>query len=85
MEHYYSKISFKRTKLSSIPQASTDLGESANLGERANESEIYRSNEAIDLNSLHTDPGERLAIRKYHPNDHDAIRRSYLQQGPFQP
>lgn len=39
----------------------------------------------VNINSLKFDTGERLTIRKYHPNEHDAIRRMYLQNGPFQP
>ncbi|XP_059294682.1 uncharacterized protein LOC132047692 [Lycium ferocissimum] len=79
MERYYHKVSSKRPKLSSTTPDSIDLEE------KINESEQHRQNEGIDLSSLPIDPGERLAIRKYHPNDHDAIRRSYIHQGPFQP
>ncbi|XP_060177762.1 uncharacterized protein LOC132607694 [Lycium barbarum] len=74
MERYYHKVSSKHPKPSSTTPDSTDLGE------RTNESEQHRQNEGIDLNSLPKDPGERLAIRKYHPNDHDATRRSCIHQ-----
>jgi len=32
-----------------------------------------------------SDPGLRQSISNYHPNDHDKIRREYLQRGPCQP
>ncbi|XP_050207452.1 uncharacterized protein LOC126656872 [Mercurialis annua] len=39
----------------------------------------------VDLNALPADPGERLKIDSYHPNDRDEVRRAYLQKGPCQP
>ncbi|XP_050211757.1 uncharacterized protein LOC126661918 [Mercurialis annua] len=39
----------------------------------------------VDLNALSSDPGERLKINSYHPNDRDEVRRAYLRKGPFQP
>lgn len=38
-----------------------------------------------DLNNLPADPGRRLKITRYHPNDRDKVRRAYLQKGPCQP
>ena len=38
-----------------------------------------------DVNRLPYDPGERLPIASYPFNDQDAIRRSYILKGPFQP
>jgi hypothetical protein len=44
-----------------------------------------QSRQEIDLENLPYDPGERRRISSYHPNDHDKIRRAYLQRGPYQP
>ena len=38
-----------------------------------------------DVNRLPYDPGERLPIASYPFNDQDAIRRSYILNGPYQP
>ena len=38
-----------------------------------------------DINRLPRDPAERLPIASYPFNDQDAIRRSYILKGPFQP
>ena len=38
-----------------------------------------------DVDRLPHDPGERLPIASYHANDQDAVRRSYILRGPFQP
>ncbi|KRH32516.1 hypothetical protein GLYMA_10G055700v4 [Glycine max] len=35
--------------------------------------------------NLSSDPGKRIKISAYHPNDRDKIRRAYLQRGPCQP
>ena len=39
----------------------------------------------FNLENLHSDPGLREKISSYHPNNHDEIRRFYLQKGPCQP
>ena len=39
----------------------------------------------FDVDHLPHDPGERLPIASYHPNDQDAIRRAYILRGAFQP
>ena len=41
------------------------------------------SNE-FDLNSLERDPGKRLQIWQYPPNQMDEVRRAYLKWGPYQ-
>ena len=38
-----------------------------------------------DINRLPRDPAERLPIASYPFNDQDAIRRSYILNGPYQP
>jgi len=80
MERYYSKVSRNLSKSSLTPQNSFNLEE-----ENSNELEQGRQSERVDITSLKFNPGERLPIRKYHPNERDAIRRMYLQNGPFQP
>ena len=36
----------------------------------------------FNLENLHSDPGQQEKISSYHPNNHDEIRRFYLQKGP---
>lgn len=38
----------------------------------------------FNLENLPSDPGLREKISSYHPNNHDGIRRFYLQKGPCQ-
>lgn len=38
-----------------------------------------------DLNDLPSDPGLRIKISAYDPNDQEKVRRAYLQKGPCQP
>ncbi|XP_075109170.1 uncharacterized protein LOC107797485 [Nicotiana tabacum] len=78
MKRYYPTTS-------KIPKSSSTSQDLSNLEEIANESKQHQQSERVNLGSLEVDPGERLAIRKYHPNDRDAIRRTYLQRGAFQP
>ncbi|XP_075077949.1 uncharacterized protein LOC142164252 [Nicotiana tabacum] len=75
MKRYYPTTS-------KIPKSSST---SQDLSKIANESEQHQQSERVNLGSLEVDLGERLAIRKYRPNDRDAIRRTYLQRGAFQP
>ena len=39
----------------------------------------------VDVTNLPTDPGLRIKISNYHPNERDQIRRHYLQNKPCQP
>ena len=39
----------------------------------------------IDLKNLRSDPGLQEKISSYHPNNHDEIRKFYLQKCPYQP
>ncbi|KAF8393116.1 hypothetical protein HHK36_021357 [Tetracentron sinense] len=39
----------------------------------------------VNLTDLPADPGLRIRISNYNPNDQDEIRRLYLQKGPCQP
>lgn len=43
------------------------------------------STDYIDLDDLPYDPGERIGILEYNPNQRDEIRRRYLEKGPCQP
>ena len=36
----------------------------------------------FNLENLHSNLGLREKISSYHPNNHDEIRRLYLQKGP---
>ena len=39
----------------------------------------------FNLENLPSDPEPREKISSYHSNNHDEIRRYYLQKGPYQP
>ena len=39
----------------------------------------------VDVSTLPSDPADRNPISYYDVNDHDEIRRAYIQRGPFQP
>ena len=39
----------------------------------------------FNLENLSSETGLREKISSYHPNNHDEIRRYYLQKGPCQP
>ncbi|XP_058777614.1 uncharacterized protein LOC131651908 [Vicia villosa] len=39
----------------------------------------------VNLDELPLDPGRRIKMSAYLPNDRDKIRKVYLQRGPFQP
>ena len=39
----------------------------------------------VNVNDLEADPGLRIQISRYHPNDQDIVRRHYLLLGPCQP
>ena len=39
----------------------------------------------VDVANLPTDPGLRIKISNYHPNERDQIRGHYLQSKPCQP
>ena len=39
----------------------------------------------FNLENFHSDPGLREKVSSYHPNNHDEMRRFYLQKGPCQP
>ncbi|KAG5087926.1 hypothetical protein JHK86_000538 [Glycine max] len=49
------------------------------------ESSLQQQRIEINLEDLPSDPGKRIKISAYHPNDRDKIRRTYLQRGPCQP
>ena len=39
----------------------------------------------FDSSAIQSDPAERKPISHYHPNEHDEVRRAYIQKGPCQP
>ncbi|XP_077251302.1 uncharacterized protein LOC143890485 [Tasmannia lanceolata] len=44
-----------------------------------------RARVGVNVAVLPADPGLRIRISDYHPNERDQIRRAYLQKGPHQP
>lgn len=43
------------------------------------------SKQEVDLDSLPADPKKRISSQNYHADEHDEIRRTYIQRGPHQP
>nr|XP_016454667.1 PREDICTED: zinc finger MYM-type protein 1-like [Nicotiana tabacum] len=84
MKRFYPPVSSKLPQSSSSSLIVTPVEENLNqLVEQPQSSKKQR--QGIDLDSLKTDPKERLPIRDFHPNEHDEIRREYLRRGPCQP
>jgi len=50
-----------------------------------NPAPIAQKEPIYDISRLPLDPGERQPIANYPVNDQDAVRRSYIIKGPFQP
>nr|XP_016447670.1 PREDICTED: uncharacterized protein LOC107772704 [Nicotiana tabacum] len=79
MKRFYPLVSSKLPQSSSSSLITISVEENLNkLVEQPQSSKKQR--QGIDLDSLKTDPKERLPIRDFHPNERDEIRR-----GPCQP
>ncbi|XP_070050215.1 uncharacterized protein [Nicotiana tomentosiformis] len=79
MKRFYPLVSSKLPQSSSSSLIAISVKENLNkLVEQPQSSKKQR--QGIDLDSLKTDPKERLPIRDFHPNERDEIRR-----GPCQP
>ena len=72
MEKYLIKK--PRTQDSSPVQGSSHVQDSSSSSKRIRVD--------FNLESLYSDPRLREKISSYHPNNHDEIRRFYLQKGP---
>nr|XP_016479668.1 PREDICTED: uncharacterized protein LOC107800913 [Nicotiana tabacum] len=84
MKRFYPPVSSKLPQSSLSSLIVTPVEENLNqLVEQPQSSKKQR--QGIDLDSLKTDPKERLPIRDFHPNESDEIRREYLRRGPCQP
>ncbi|XP_050906241.1 uncharacterized protein LOC127119919 isoform X2 [Lathyrus oleraceus] len=53
--------------------------------EHQSSSEEQEQQIEVNLDELPLDPGKRIKMSAYLPNDRDKIRKFYLQRGPFQP
>jgi hypothetical protein len=53
----------------------------------SNEQATSSSQQHVQLNleELPSDPGKRMKMSSYHPNDQEIIRKRYIQSGPCQP
>jgi len=80
MERFFkSKLPVKR-KLPSTEQQTNSQEQQLSLISLSQEHQIE-----VNLEELPLDPGKRIKMSAYHPNDRDRIRKFYLQRGPFQP
>nr|XP_016509660.1 PREDICTED: zinc finger MYM-type protein 1-like [Nicotiana tabacum] len=79
MKRFYPLVSSKLPQSSSSSLIVTPVEKHLNqLVEQPQSSKKQR--QGIDLDSLKTDPKERLPIRDFHPNERDEIRREYLRR-----
>ncbi|XP_009775300.1 uncharacterized protein LOC142161696 [Nicotiana tabacum] len=84
MKRFYPSVSSKLPQPSSYSPIATSVEQNLNRLEEQPQSS-KRQRQGIDLDSLLTDPKERIPIRDYHPNERDEIKREYLRRGPCQP
>jgi hypothetical protein len=76
MEGFFKKkLPIKRKLPSNEDQISSQEKQSSSQEQRIE----------VNLDELPLDPGKRIKMSAYHPNDRDKIRKVYLQRGPFQP
>ncbi|XP_019229224.1 PREDICTED: zinc finger MYM-type protein 1-like [Nicotiana attenuata] len=84
MKRFYPPASSKLPQPSSSSPIATPVEQNLNQLEEQPQSS-KRQRQGVDLDSLPTDPKERIPIRDYHPNERDEIRREYLRRGSYQP
>ncbi|XP_077251768.1 uncharacterized protein LOC143890992 [Tasmannia lanceolata] len=60
-------------------------GQNSNATEELAQSCSKRPRVEVNIADLPVDPGLRIRISDYHPNERDKIQRHYLQREPYQP
>jgi len=93
MHKYFKKLRNESSSPSNFASENSQLNQETseqntqtqapNFDATPNPSSSARSQ--VDLSTLQSDPGERKLISHYHPNEHDEVRRAYIQKGPYQP
>jgi len=93
MHRYFKKLSSESSSLSTFASENSPLNQeigennnqtqAPNFDATTNPSSFARSQ--VYLSAIKSDPGERKPISHYHPNEHDEVRRAYIQKGPYQP
>jgi len=93
MHRYFKKLGSESSSPSTFASENSPLNQETgehntqtqapNFDTTTNPSSFGRSQ--VDLSALQSDPAKRKLISHYHPNEHDEIRRTYIQKGPYQP
>ena len=93
MHRYFNKLRNESSSPSSFASENSPLNQETreqntqtqapNFDATTNPSSSARSQ--VDLSTLQSDPGERKPISHYHPNEHDEVRRAYIQKSLYQP
>ena len=92
MHRYFKKLtteSFPSTSASENSPLNQEAGEhntqtqTPNFAANTNRSSCGRSR--VDSSALQSDPAERKPISHYHPNEHDEVRRAYIQKALVNP
>jgi len=91
-DRYFKKLITKSFPSTSAPENSPlnqETGEhntqTQTLNFDANTTPSSYARSRFDSSALQSDPAERKPISHYHLNEHDEVRRAYIQKGPCQP
>uniref|UniRef100_A0A2N9J031 TTF-type domain-containing protein n=1 Tax=Fagus sylvatica TaxID=28930 RepID=A0A2N9J031_FAGSY len=76
---------FKRKSELELPPPTKRVDNSSSSTKRVDNSSSKQDRAEINLADLPSDPGLRLRITDYHPNDRDQVRRAYAQRKACQP
>jgi hypothetical protein len=76
---------FKRKSELELPPPTKRVDNSSSSTKRVDNSSSKQDRAEINLADLPSDPGLRLRITDYHPNDRDQVRRAYAQKKACQP
>ena len=94
MHRYFKKLATESFPSTSTPENSPLNQETGELNTQtqtsdfdidANTNPWSCGRSQFDSSAIQSDPAERKPISHYHPNEHDEVRRAYIQKGPCQP
>ncbi|KAK9713942.1 hypothetical protein RND81_06G059800 [Saponaria officinalis] len=94
MERYFKKVSHKPSNSDNLSgenplqnQSTTNVSAQNTPLENQSCENVCVENVRIpvDINSLPSDPADRIPIKNYHVDERDMVRRAYLQNKPIQP
>ena len=84
---------FKKLATESFPSTSTPGNSPLNQENTQTQTSKFNANtnpspcrrSRVDSSALQSDPAERKSISHYHPNQHDEVRRTYIQKALVNP